>query len=127
MKNQLNPKEPRLLGGVFFGDMKSIFTEFYFHSFKWSILYKSWDDQLPFDSLVNDLNFLKLFWWKILQIRFLFHLIIAFGSIFFWLGCDAQKVDDQFQRPLWPYGIFLISSENWKQFQKMTTLKVIVS
>jgi hypothetical protein len=58
----------------------------------------------------NFLNF--LFCWKIWQIGFFCHLIIAFKGIFFWLGCDAWKMDDQFQRPLWPISIIINFSKN---------------
>ena len=47
-------------------------------------------------------NFLNFFWWKIWLIRLFFHLIITFGSIFFWLGCIVRKMDDH-------YGLFLLS------------------
>ena len=52
-------------------------------------------------------NFLNFFWWKIWQIRFFFHLIIAFGSICFWLWCDVRKMNDHFQHPLWHISIIL--------------------
>ena len=61
-------------------------------------------------------NFLYLFLWKIWQIVFFFFWSLAFGSIFFWLGCDAWKMDDLFQRPLWP--IFIILNFSKKNLVK---------
>ena len=66
-------------------------------------------------------NFQNFFWWKIWLIGFFFHLIIAFGSIFFWLGCDAWKMDDHFQCPLWPISTILsklatmLENDDWCQ------------
>ena len=41
----------------------------------------------------------EFFWWKIMLFL---QLIRTFASIYFWLGCIVQKMDDHFQRPLWP-------------------------
>ena len=77
--------------------------------------------------------FIKTFWiicwWKIWQIGFFSHLIITFGSMFFWLGCVLGKMDDHFQCPLWPISIILtklatmLENYNWcqlspKKFEK---------
>ena len=57
---------------------------------------------LQFSSKLSD-----FFWWKIWQIVFFFLCSLAFGSILFWLGYDAWKMDDLFQRPLGPISIIL--------------------
>ena len=74
-------------------------------------------------------NFSNFFWWKLFDVSFyqiffflklrmieigtrgrwkrsfFFHKIKALESILFWLGCNVWKMDDLFQRPLWPISI----------------------
>ena len=52
----LNPKKPGLFGGVRFGEMKFVLSNF-LSSENLSISYKSWDVQLTFDTLINALRF----------------------------------------------------------------------
>ena len=96
--------------------------------------------------------FLKIFWifggWKIWQIGFFFYKIKSLESTLFWLGCDVLKMDDLFQRPLWPISIILNFSkifwwkltsnsfqqkknrsfdENWRNTSHISTLWVILT
>ena len=52
----INPKRHGLLGGVFFGEMKFVLSNFLSNE-DLSISYESQDVQLSFDTLINDFRF----------------------------------------------------------------------
>ena len=80
--------------------------------------------------------FEKIFWRKFWQIRFVFHLIITFW--FGWLGCFVQKMNAQFQHPLYPISIIhskLVTNSvsfhqkkkqiNWEVLMKIEEIKAL--
>ena len=112
-KNErVNPLRPEWPGRSFLGEMKFVLSNFLSNE-DLSISYESWDFQLTFDTMINAFRFkllsgakdksacctkfakfrkmsvissifIKSFFMK--DLRVFLHLIIAFGSIFFWLG-----------------------------------------
>ena len=74
--------------------------------------------------------FIKTFYFFL--VKDLFHLIIAFESKLFLLGCNIQKIDDHFQRSLWPIFIILskcatiLENDNWCQLSPKKNWAVLM-
>ena len=72
-------------------------------------LLQNWSNFEKCQPFLQFLSKLSDFFWggKIWQIKFIFHKLKDFESILFLLGCDVWKINDLFQRPLWPISIIL--------------------